>query len=132
MAPNPGIPQHESAASEDRDDVRLPGDSASHNSTAAPAAGRPRGQVIDRRAFLGAFVLLAAPRVGEAQSTTPQLPRIGILLPYAAADPVTEKMRQAFRALGHVEGRTIAIEWRHVGSDTARLQAVAAELARLE
>jgi hypothetical protein len=41
-------------------------------------------------------------------------------------------MRQALRDHGYVEGRTIAIEWRYVGGDTARLPTLAAELAQLE
>jgi ABC-type uncharacterized transport system substrate-binding protein len=84
---------------------------------------------MDRRAFLGTLGLLAAPLAAEAQ---PSLHRIGILFPYVAADPLNEKMRQALRDLGYVEGRTIAIEWRYVGGDTARLSALASELARLE
>jgi ABC-type uncharacterized transport system substrate-binding protein len=85
--------------------------------------------------LIGLAVLLAlsllAPPAGEAQQTT-KLHRIGILFPYVAADPLNEKMRQAFRDLGYIEGHTIAIEWRYVGGDTARLPALAAELARLE
>jgi ABC-type uncharacterized transport system substrate-binding protein len=75
--------------------------------------------------------LTLGPPVAEGQQTT-KLPRIGILFPYVAADPLNEVMRQTFRDLGYVEGRTIAIEWRYVGSDTARLPAFAAELAQLE
>jgi putative tryptophan/tyrosine transport system substrate-binding protein len=75
--------------------------------------------------------LILAPLAAEAQQTT-KLHRIGILFPYVAADPLNEKMRQAFRDLGYIEGHTIAFEWRYVGGDTARLPALAAELAQLE
>jgi len=78
-----------------------------------------------------AVSLVLAPLVAEAQQTT-KLPRVGILFPYVAADPLNEEMRQAFRDLGYIEGLTIAIEWRYVGGDTARLPALAAELAQLE
>jgi putative tryptophan/tyrosine transport system substrate-binding protein len=75
--------------------------------------------------------LTLAPLAVEAQPAG-KVYRIGILFPYVAADPLNEEMRQAFRDLGYVEGRTIAIEWRHVGGETARLPALAAELAQLE
>src|SRR4030095_926928 len=61
--------------------------------------------------------LILAPLAAEAQQTT-KLHRIGILFPYVAADPLNEKMRQAFRDLGYIEGHTIAFEWRYVGGDT--------------
>ena len=86
---------------------------------------------MDRRAFLGMLGLIIASRVTEAQQAT-RLHRIGVLSPYVAADPVTEKLRQALRDLGYVEGRTIAIEWRYVGGDTERLLPLASELTPLE
>src|SRR4029450_4428621 len=58
--------------------------------------------------------------------------RVGIFFSYVATDPLTEEMRQAFRDLGYFEGRTIAIEWRHIGGDTARLPALVADLVQLE
>ena len=87
--------------------------------------------MINRRAFLGALGPLVAPCVAEAQQAT-TLHRIGVLAPYLAADPVAETLRQALRDVGYAEGRTVAIEWRQVGDDPARLLAAAAELARLE
>ena len=88
---------------------------------------------MNRRTFLCGLTLgtLSAPLAAGALQTT-KLHRIGILFPYVAADPLNEEMRQAFRDLGYIEGRTIAIEWRYVGGDTARLPALAAELAQLE
>jgi putative tryptophan/tyrosine transport system substrate-binding protein len=88
---------------------------------------------MDRRRFLLTSLAGAAgqPLAGEALQTT-KLHRVGILFPYVEADPLNEEMRQAFRDLGYVEGRTVTIEWRWVGRDTARLPALAAELAQLE
>jgi putative ABC transport system substrate-binding protein len=88
---------------------------------------------MNRRTFLCGLTLgtLSAPLAAGALQTT-KLHRIGILFPYVAADPLNEEMRQAFRDLGYIEGRTIAIEWRYVGGDTARLPALAAELAQFE
>jgi putative tryptophan/tyrosine transport system substrate-binding protein len=78
-----------------------------------------------------ALGLALAPSMAEAQQPT-KVHRVGILFPYAAADPLNGQMQQALRDLGYVEGRTIAMEWRYVGDDSARLPALAAELAQLE
>jgi putative ABC transport system substrate-binding protein len=88
--------------------------------------------IAGRAALAVAFVVgvLAALPGAEALQTT-NLQRVGILFPYAATDPPNEAMRQAFRDLGYVEGGTIALEWRYAGGDTARLPALAAELAQL-
>ena len=73
---------------------------------------------------------LAAPVASFAQQQPGKLPRVGILEPYAAADP-GYRMRQALRDVGYVEGRDIAVEWRYAEGQTARLPALAADLARL-
>ena len=66
--------------------------------------------LIDRRAFLGAFALLAAPSVAEAQPP-PRLVRVGFL---SASSPGTDRMWpglvDALRQLGHAVGKTLVVE----------------------
>ena len=88
---------------------------------------------MSRAALVTACVaaLLVAPCATEAlQATTVQ--RVGILNPYTAADPINDELRQTLRDLGYIEGRTINLEWRHLGGDYSRLAAVATELAQLK
>src|SRR5262245_40851892 len=96
----PSRRQPNSRLREDRGDVRLPGDPAPHNPARAPAAGGPRDQVIDRRAFLGTLGLLAAPLGAEAQQAGS--PRIGWLgLPAQAANAdLIAGFREGLRELG--------------------------------
>jgi putative ABC transport system substrate-binding protein len=73
--------------------------------------------------------LAAWPFVGHAQQPR-KVPRIGVLLPGTPASFSlrTEAFRDGLRNLGHVEGRTIEIEWKW-GQDKAEgLPALAAEL----
>jgi putative ABC transport system substrate-binding protein len=88
--------------------------------------------MISRREFIGALLGGAAairPLAGTAQQPG-KLPRVGILEPYAAADP-GYRVRQALRDDGYVEGRDIVVEERYGEGDVARLPALAAELAGL-
>jgi putative tryptophan/tyrosine transport system substrate-binding protein len=75
------------------------------------------------------FLFLAGPLVAAAQPAI-KVWRIGILLPYAASDPINEQIRQYLREVGYTEGRNIAIEWRHGAGQTASFPGLAAELAR--
>jgi putative ABC transport system substrate-binding protein len=86
-----------------------------------------------RREFIGA---VSAILVGTSCATGQQLsaakrPRVGILEPYAATDP-GYRMREALHDVGLVEGRDLDVEWRFAEGDTARIPALAAELARLK
>jgi hypothetical protein len=56
-----------------------------------------------------AIALLVAPLAAEAQPTE-KVPRIGVLSPSPANAGRVEAIRQGLRALGYVEGRSIAIE----------------------
>ena len=77
------------------------------------------------------FLLLATPPAAQAQpQPAGKVWRIGLLEPYAPADPINELMRQLLRDLGYTEGRNIAIEWRFGAGQTGRFPALAAELAR--
>jgi putative ABC transport system substrate-binding protein len=78
-------------------------------------------------AVLG-LVLLIAPFISEAQRG--KVWRIGILEPYAAADPINDQIRQYLRELGYSDGRNMVIEWRHGAGQTTGFPAQAADLAR--
>jgi putative ABC transport system substrate-binding protein len=74
--------------------------------------------------------LLMVPLLAKAQSAG-KVPRLGLLNSSSAtvnARPF-EVFTQALRALGHIEGQTIAIERRYADGQPERLPALAAELA---
>lgn len=70
----------------------------------------------------------AWPRVLRAQPAAP--PTLGILLtfPREAGRTFTEPIRAYMQALGYVEGRSIAFDFRHADGKPERLPALAAEL----
>jgi putative ABC transport system substrate-binding protein len=87
---------------------------------------------MDRRTFVGAMASgLFAVSVGAVAQQTGKVQRIGILEPYPASDPINSLIRRTLADVGYVEGKSIAIEWRYAEGHTARLPALAAELARL-
>ena len=87
---------------------------------------------MDRRVFLGALGLLAAPLGVEAQPAA-KVPRIGWLpVNLAAAPHNLEPFRQGLRDLGYVEGRNLVIETRDAQGKLERLPALAAELVALK
>ena len=75
---------------------------------------------------------LAAPLVVDAQPPT-SIPRIGFLtaVPLSVMSVRTEAFRQGLRDMGHVEGKTLLIEWRSADGQLERLPSLAAELVRL-
>lgn len=83
-----------------------------------------------------AFVLLlvSAPVSVGAQSAAGKVPRVGVLGVTSAAGYARqiEAMRQGFRDLGYLEGRSIVIEYRWAEGRYDRLPALAAELIRLQ
>ena len=87
-----------------------------------------------RRAFLGTVAggLFAAPLTAEAQPAD-RTARIGCLGIDLVADPGNrEAFLQSMRALGYVEGRNLAIEYRDAKGKPERFPALAAELAALK
>jgi hypothetical protein len=56
--------------------------------------------------------------------------RIGVLCLIGCEGPGVEAFRGAWRTLGHVEGRTLAFEYRDAGGKTERLATLADELVR--
>jgi len=59
-------------------------------------------------------------------------PRVGLLRPGSPPDPYVDAFRHGLRDLGHVEGRTIALEYRWADGKAARLPALATELIELK
>ncbi len=88
--------------------------------------------MIDRRAFLGALGLVAAPRAAEAQPAR-EVHRIGYrALSATASQARVEAFRQGLRELGWIEGQNIVIETRVADGRLERLPGLATELARLK
>ena len=83
---------------------------------------------MERRAFLaGAAALLAAPLAAEAQ-TAEKIYRIGWLTPTGSEEEHFGAFRGAMRALGYVEGQTVAFVSRTAEDDLGRLPKLATEL----
>jgi ABC-type uncharacterized transport system substrate-binding protein len=82
--------------------------------------------LMDRRAFLGALALLAAPRGADAQAAR-KVWRVGYLTP---TDIPRAELVAALRALGYIEGQTVRLEIRSAENDLDRLPELAAELVR--
>src|SRR5262249_19395820 len=82
------------------------------------------------RSIVVAVILLAMAIFAEAQQQE-KVPRIGYLSTDSTRKENVEGLRLGLRELGHVEGRTIAIEYRYAdGVD--RLPDLAAELVRFK
>jgi putative ABC transport system substrate-binding protein len=79
------------------------------------------------------FVLLATPRVGEAQSSA-RPARIAYLSPLSASAGARHEtaFRQGLRELGYVEGQNVVLDVRYAGGRFERLPELAAELIRLK
>jgi putative ABC transport system substrate-binding protein len=90
---------------------------------------------MDRRTFIATLTggLLAAPLAAEGQGT---VPRVGWLSLFSSSDPQIHRgqdlFRQALRDLGHVEGQSVAIEYRWAEGKSERLLDLAKELVRLK
>src|SRR5262245_46678551 len=86
---------------------------------------------MNRRTFLCGLTLggLAAPLIAEAQAA--RVPRIGYL-GNGGPPPVPSELwfNRGLRALGWIEGQTIAIEYRWAEGNSDRLPALAAELVQ--
>lgn len=79
------------------------------------------------------LVGLVQSSLGLAQAQQPaKVPKIGWLGSRSASAPARELFRRELRALGYVEGKTIALEYRYAEGKLDRLPALANELIRLE
>jgi putative ABC transport system substrate-binding protein len=88
---------------------------------------------VDRRRFLlaslGAF---AAPLRGEAQQAG-KVVRIGVaLFSPPENDPNLKSLLGGLRQLGYIEGRNIAVEYRHAGGRPEQVAGLGAEIAALK
>jgi putative ABC transport system substrate-binding protein len=78
----------------------------------------------------GVGLVVSAPAVAQRAAT---VPRIGVLWQTAPPPPVHPHlplMLKGLKDLGWEEGKTVAVEHRYGGNDSARLAALAAELVR--
>src|SRR2546430_1089275 len=87
------------------------------------------------RRLIGLLVILAlglpvALLAAQAQRSG-GIPRIGVLRPLSAIDPLTEAFRHGLRDLGYVDGQNIRLESRFAEGQYERLPALAADLVRL-
>jgi len=85
--------------------------------------------MMDRRAFLGIFALLAAPRAAAAKQAE-KVWRIGYLTGLPRGSPRAVPLLEGLRELGYVEGRNLVIEWRYSDGRAERFPDLAAELVR--
>jgi putative tryptophan/tyrosine transport system substrate-binding protein len=88
---------------------------------------------MDRRRFLLTSLagVVAAPLAIEAQAAG-KVPRVGYLF-YGSPGPSQEidAFRQGLRDLGHIEGQSIAVEYRFASGQVERYPRLAAELVRM-
>jgi putative tryptophan/tyrosine transport system substrate-binding protein len=89
---------------------------------------------VKRRAFIALFSSAAVLPLAVAAQTPPRTPRVVFL---SAGSPTSsgrswDALRQGLRALGYVEGQTIALEVRWAEGRPERLRELAIELLRLE
>ena len=87
-----------------------------------------------RREFIALFLSAAVLPLTVAAQTSPRIPRVGFL---GAASPTAaggnlDALRQGLRALGYVEGQTIALEVRWAEGRPERMSELVDELLRLE
>ena len=80
-------------------------------------------------AMLFALLLSAQSAAAEESCADRVSNRATLLLP---EQPRLESFRQGLRALGHIEGQNIVIEFRHTDGKFEQLPDVAAELVRLK
>jgi len=75
------------------------------------------------------------PLAARAQERADRLPRIGVLMAVAEADPEGQArgraLRHGLRELGWNEGENVQIDWRWTSGEAIRLNEYAAELVSL-
>lgn len=84
-----------------------------------------------RRDFIAAAAVLGMPRIARAQTGTTVKPRkIGWLTAQrrASLEPYIAEVRAGLAELGHVEGKTLTIEYRFGDDDLSKVKALAADL----
>ena len=86
---------------------------------------------VQRRRFLIAVALLAAPLAAKAQPAR-RVPRIGYLASGASTSGFQEQFLLGLRELGWIAGQNIVIDYRFADGRFDRLPELAAELVRLK
>src|SRR4249920_2552889 len=83
--------------------------------------------------FIWLLITVLLPTADSAQAQQVKIPRLGFLIASSAPvqKPRLEAFRQGLQALGYVEGKNIAIDYRYAEGKPERLTALAAELLQL-
>jgi ABC-type uncharacterized transport system substrate-binding protein len=84
--------------------------------------------MMDRRAFLGTLVLLAAPPAAEAQQA--KVARVGVLLFGTPDTDAFPAIRRGLAGLGYMEGQNILFEHRYAEGKPERFPDLANDLVR--
>src|SRR5882724_8791443 len=85
-----------------------------------------------KRLVLGALLFaLSFPVQAQQQAKVPKIGWLGFVSA-SGQSPGSERFRREFRALGYIEGKNIAFEYRDAQGKLDRLPAVADELVRLK
>jgi putative tryptophan/tyrosine transport system substrate-binding protein len=84
-----------------------------------------------KKILLALCSLLLAPCSAVEAQQSAKVPRIGFLT-LGTNQNRAEAFRQGLRELGYIEGKNIAIEYRHAGGKLDRLSEFAADLVRLK
>jgi putative tryptophan/tyrosine transport system substrate-binding protein len=82
-----------------------------------------------RRLLVLGLGVLGAPAAALAQPT-PSVRRIGLITLASLSDPRLEAFRAGMRELGHIEGKSISMDWRSADGHADRLPALAEEIVR--
>lgn len=80
------------------------------------------------------LLLAGQPWLAQGVRAQSNLPRVGVLTPWRAPSPQLQTygaLKAGLAEGGWIDGRTLAIEWRHGGGERERLAAMAGELVRL-
>ncbi len=87
---------------------------------------------MSRTYLLRVAIALAAATLAatHASADSPQMPRIGVLLPQILASPAEAGLREGLREQGYVEGQNIVVEWRRIGNSVEDAMPHAIELVR--
>jgi putative ABC transport system substrate-binding protein len=86
---------------------------------------------LKRREFITLLGGIASVSCSHGGLAAPNLPRVGVLEPYAATDP-RYRVAQALHDVGFEEGRDIFVEWRYAEGHIERVPALAIDLVRLK
>ena len=98
-----------------------------------PATNRSKQAGMGKKAIVVLLVGLALASVHSADAQQPtKVPKIGWLGARSALAPARDVFERELRALGYVEGKNIAFEYRYAEGRLDRLPALADELIRLK